>query len=193
MNLATLDHFFTRFTVHCSYLGGISRAACVRLGVVQKGSETVAGRITWRAFPSWLRMNHLFSLSLQPLPTLRKHLFLYPNGAAHLSNGDICSQSHVQPGMVVHDPNSQFKATRGYITTFSLKKKEKKEKKSKYTCFLRKLCPATELQAEQVERYNDIRARSGAQVSRDLECCPAHLTPCRRGRGRWKASSGVGQ
>lgn len=126
MNLATLDHFFTRFTVHCSYLGGISRAACVRLGVVQKGREMVAGRITWRAFPSWLQMNHLFSLSLQPLPTLRKHLFLYPNGAAHLSNGDICSQSHVQPGMVVHDPNSQFKATRGYITTFFFLKKRKK-------------------------------------------------------------------
>lgn len=50
-----------------------------------------------------------------------------------------------------------------------------------------------ELQEEQVGRNYDIRARSGAQVSRDLECCPAHLTPCRRGRGRWKASSGSGQ
>lgn len=40
-----------------------------------------------------------------------------------------------------------------------------------------------EIQAERVERYCEIRARSGAQVSRNLECCPAHLTPCRNGRG----------
>lgn len=40
-----------------------------------------------------------------------------------------------------------------------------------------------EIQAEQVERYCEIRDRSGAQVSRNLECCPAHLTPCRNGRG----------